>query len=352
MWTMKFSHTGEYLATAGQDRIVRVWALDREDGARNILKPEPFREYAGHKGDILDLCWSHTDWLLSSSMDKTVRLWYMTMDECLRIFSHQDFVTAIAFNPVNDKYFLSGSLDGKLRFWNIPDHRVADWVDIGEMVTAASFNSDGSTAVAGSYKGRCHFYRMDGVRFDYITHLDVRNTKSNKASGRKSRDCRGCRATITSFWSRPTTPASGCTTDTPSRASTRATRTTTRRFARRFRPAPSSSCAAPRTSTCTSGPPSTLSCRRSTRYTGYRRDKHSSYEQFAAQQDIATVALFAPDKVRQSRTGDAATAVAAARRRPRRSCNRPRRPRRSSTGTSPELHARLEAVQRGHDALS
>jgi WD40 repeat protein len=26
--------------------------------------------------------------------------------------------------PVNDKYFLSGSLDGKLRFWNIPDHRV------------------------------------------------------------------------------------------------------------------------------------------------------------------------------------------------------------------------------------
>jgi hypothetical protein len=33
-------------------------------------------------------------------MDKTVRLWYMTMDECLRIFSHQDFVTAIDFNPV------------------------------------------------------------------------------------------------------------------------------------------------------------------------------------------------------------------------------------------------------------
>ena len=48
-------------------------------------------------------------------------------------------------------------------------------------------------------------------------------------------------------------------------------------------------------------------------YTGYRRDKHSSYEQFAAQHDIATVALFAPDEVRRSRTGDAAAAVAAAR---------------------------------------
>ena len=314
VWTMKFSHTGEYLATAGQDRIVRVWALDREDGARNILKPEPFREYAGHKGDILDLCWSHTDWLLSSSMDKTVRLWYMTMDECLRIFSHQDFVTAIAFNPVNDKYFLSGSLDGKLRFWNIPDHRVADWVDIGEMVTAASFNSDGSTAVAGSYKGRCHFYRMDGVRFDYITHLDVRNTKSNKASGKK----------ITGLSWMPGDDNKLLVTSNDSRIRVydgytlackyKGHKNNNSQIRASFSPgAEFIVCGSEDEhvyvwSTVNSFVPSINPI-----YTGYRRDKHSSYEQFAAQQDIATVALFAPDKVRQSRTGDAATAVAAAR---------------------------------------
>ena len=119
-------------------------------------------------------------------MDKTVRLWYAAMDECLRIFSHQDFVTAIDFHPLNDKYFLSGSLDGKLRLWSIPDHRVADWVDIGEMVTAAAFNSDGSTCVAGSYKGKCHFYKMDGVRFEYLTHLEVRHSRGgSKNSGKK-----------------------------------------------------------------------------------------------------------------------------------------------------------------------
>lgn len=314
VWTMKFSHTGEYLATAGQDRIVRVWALDREDGARNILKPEPFREYAGHKGDILDLCWSHTDWLLSSSMDKTVRLWYMTMDECLRIFSHQDFVTAIAFNPVNDKYFLSGSLDGKLRFWNIPDHRVADWVDIGEMVTAASFNSDGSTAVAGSYKGKCHFYRMDGVRFDYITHLDVRNTKSNKASGKK----------ITGLSWMPGDDNKLLVTSNDSRIRVydgytlackyKGHKNNNSQIRASFSPgAEFIVCGSEDEhvyvwSTVNSFVPSINPI-----YTGYRRDKHSSYEQFAAQHDIATVALFAPDEVRRSRTGDAAAAVAAAR---------------------------------------
>lgn len=37
--------------------------------------------------------------LLSSSMDKTVRLWHISRRECLCCFQHIDFVTAIAFHP-------------------------------------------------------------------------------------------------------------------------------------------------------------------------------------------------------------------------------------------------------------
>ncbi|MDC1215818.1 WD40 domain-containing protein, partial [bacterium] len=33
VWTMKFNHDGRYLATAGQDRVVRVWELDLIDGS-------------------------------------------------------------------------------------------------------------------------------------------------------------------------------------------------------------------------------------------------------------------------------------------------------------------------------
>ena len=330
VWTMKFSHAGEYLATAGQDRIVRVWALDRERAdaepasgssrgnlrlkGQNLFREKPHREYAGHRGDVLDLCWSHTDWLLSSSMDKTVRLWYMTMDECLRIFSHQDFVTAIDFNPVNDKYFLSGSLDGKLRFWNIPDHRVADWVDIGEMVTAATFNSDGSVAVAGSYKGKCHFYGMDGVRFDYLTHLDVRNSRSKKTQGKK----------ITGLTFMPGDDRKLLVTSNDSRIRVydgyalackyKGHKNDNLLIRASFSPgAEFIVCGSEDEnvyvwSTINSFVPSINPI-----YTGYRRDKHSSYESFAAQSDISTVALFAPEEVRRARTGRAAAEVAAAR---------------------------------------
>ena len=33
-------------------------------------------------------------------------------------------------NAQDDRYFLSGSLDGKLRLWNIPDKKVALWNEI------------------------------------------------------------------------------------------------------------------------------------------------------------------------------------------------------------------------------
>lgn len=54
-----------------------------------------------------------------------------------------DTVTCIQFNPINDSYFISGSLDSKVRIWSIPDHKVVDWIDLHEMITAACYTPDG-----------------------------------------------------------------------------------------------------------------------------------------------------------------------------------------------------------------
>ncbi|KAG9296354.1 hypothetical protein G9A89_014946 [Geosiphon pyriformis] len=219
IWVMKFSKDGKFLASGGKDMVVRVWAVISSDEEREhflegsgisiyegisgtklrapVFRDKPFYEYVGHTADILDLSWSKNNFLLSSSMDKTVRLWHITRKECLCCFQHSDFVTAIAFHPKDDRFFLSGSLDCKLRLWNIPEKRVAYWNEIGEsqLITAVGFTADGKIAVAGSVNGLCLFFETDGLK--YNTQIHVRSSRGRNSKGRK----------ITGIEAMPGTPA-------------------------------------------------------------------------------------------------------------------------------------------------
>lgn len=168
-----------------------------------------FTIYRGHTGDVLDLAWSKNHFLLSSSMDKTVRLWHITRIECLCTFRHIDFVTTIQFHPRDDRYFLSGSLDGKLRLWNIPEKRVTLWNEVtaiprggggsggnssggggtGDsdlvpphgLITSSSFVQNGKFAVIGTYDGRIIFYTTDQLK--YFTQILVSSKTSITSSG-------------------------------------------------------------------------------------------------------------------------------------------------------------------------
>lgn len=52
-------------------------------------------------------------------------------------------MTCVQFNPVDDDYFVSGSIDGKVRIWAIPGCHVVDWTDLTDIVTAVCYRPDG-----------------------------------------------------------------------------------------------------------------------------------------------------------------------------------------------------------------
>eukprot|EP00898_Chlorokybus_atmophyticus_P000916 jgi/Chlat1/1825/Chrsp138S02148 len=72
VWSMKSSLHGQYLASAGQDFVGSPGSSEHLQFAE-----EPHHVYIGCKADVLDLCWSKTDFLLSASMDQTARSWHI-----------------------------------------------------------------------------------------------------------------------------------------------------------------------------------------------------------------------------------------------------------------------------------
>ncbi|CAN6249461.1 unnamed protein product [Urochloa humidicola] len=242
IWSIRFSQDGRYLASAGEDCVIHVWevseferkreengacnpfvamvcngspeptvALASQDGSNcekkrrtrflesrrsassdRLMVPEhvfalsekPIRTFVGHSEDVLDLCWSKSQYLLSSSMDKTVKLWHISSTSCLKTFSHSDYVTCIQFNPVDDRYFISGSLDEKVRIWSTQNREIVDWHDLHEMVTAACYTPDGQSALIGSHKGSCHIYDTSDNRLLQKKQIDLQN-KKKKSSQKK-----------------------------------------------------------------------------------------------------------------------------------------------------------------------
>ncbi|XP_010461743.1 PREDICTED: uncharacterized WD repeat-containing protein C3H5.08c-like [Camelina sativa] len=185
IWVLKFSPDGKYLATGGEDGVVKIWRITLSDSLLAsfmrqqepisqqealVLFPQkafhieetPFQELYGHTGDVLDLAWSDSNLLVSASKDKTVRLWRIGCDQCLHVFHHNNYVTCVQFNPVNKNNFISGSIDGKARIWGLSEERVVVWTDVHDSISAISYQPNGNGFVVGCITGTCRFYQISG----------------------------------------------------------------------------------------------------------------------------------------------------------------------------------------------
>lgn len=172
VWALEFSPDGKHMATAGQDGKIRIWrTLDATERATSLtpsenplFAKEPIKIFSDHTDEITDLKWSKNNFIITASLDRTVRLWHVERNKCLAVFHPPDIVSSVAFHPTDDRFFLTGSLDKQISLWSIPDREVVYTRQMPDMVTAVSFSPEGTSCLAGCYNGKLVLCRTDRLK--------------------------------------------------------------------------------------------------------------------------------------------------------------------------------------------
>jgi len=120
---------GQQIASAGEDKIVRIWALpgapkeEKKEGEEaKDEAPKPLRELAGHAGPVLALVATgdKQSQLVSAGQDGTVRHWQVADGKMIRQMSHGAPVTALAVKPDGSR-IVSTSDNKTIKLWNAAD---------------------------------------------------------------------------------------------------------------------------------------------------------------------------------------------------------------------------------------
>lgn len=121
------------LLSASRDKTLIVWNLTRDETAYGY----PKRSLHGHSHIVSD-CVISSDgaYALSSSWDKTLRLWELSTGNTTRTFiGHTNDVLSVSFSADN-RQIVSGSRDRTIKLWNtlgdckftITDKGHTEWV--------------------------------------------------------------------------------------------------------------------------------------------------------------------------------------------------------------------------------
>ncbi|XP_050526168.1 protein HIRA homolog [Daktulosphaira vitifoliae] len=150
---VRWSTSGKYLASGGDDKIIMIWSLTKYPnsgnvvfGTKNIVNIETWKcmyTLRSHSGDILDLAWSPQDtYLASCSVDNTIIIWdaqkFPSVHKILT--GHTGLVKGVSWDPIG-KYISSQSDDKSLRIW-----RTSDWQS-DTIITTPFKDCGGNTAV-------------------------------------------------------------------------------------------------------------------------------------------------------------------------------------------------------------
>lgn len=159
IFSVRFSHDGQMIATGGADNIAKVWTKDKQ--LKTVLK--------GHTAQIYSIDFSPDDQIIATaSEDNTVKVWKQDGTLLHTLNSHKAGTTSVRFSP-SGKAFATASDDGTIKLWRLDGKLISTFNGHSGPVNSLSFSPDGKIlATASSDKKVLLWYAIDNFSLDSL----------------------------------------------------------------------------------------------------------------------------------------------------------------------------------------
>jgi len=152
--TLCFSPDGRYLATGAEDKIIRIWDVQRKK----------IKQFIGHESDIYSLDLSGDGTHLASSSTDGVRLWDMETGQNLLTLHIDDVVTNVTISP-DGKFVAAGSLDQCVRVWEMERGSLVERLEGHEdSVYSVAFSPSGMELLSASLDKTVKLWELTAPR--------------------------------------------------------------------------------------------------------------------------------------------------------------------------------------------
>mmetsp|Transcript_28558 Transcript_28558/g.62855 ORF Transcript_28558/g.62855 Transcript_28558/m.62855 type:complete len:1187 (-) Transcript_28558:266-3826(-) len=137
IWSVAFSPSGYYFASAGWDSTARVWTTDN---------PTPVRILAGHfSPSVNSISWHpNANYVVTAADDKTARLWDVQTGRCVRLLNGASAGLNLVKVCPSGKYVAASDYSGTVHIWDLGSGRKVNEL----LLPAAQSGGGGTSAVA------------------------------------------------------------------------------------------------------------------------------------------------------------------------------------------------------------